>query len=204
MKRFKVQYEWEASPTTFVQGFADTRRIHNLANPASTLVADVSLQDLERLRNRNRLTTQSLDFLEATPEFGEAKVDTLGLAANRLLADNLSGTVRYKYNHSRKTATAFSGNAVPWQPKHLANAGLTWLPVARWQLSASATYRSSRFQDEANTQQLAGGWNFGLRSYWESVDKRHSVEAILENLHGNKQSAVTRSPIFGAQYLYRF
>jgi tetratricopeptide (TPR) repeat protein len=204
LKRFKVQYEWEVSPTTFVQGFLDTRRIHNLANASNTLIADTSLQDLERLRNRNRLTTQSLDFLEATPEFGEAKVDTLGLAANRVLADNLSGSVRYQYNRSHNTATAFSGNTVPWLPKHLANAGLTWLPAARWQLSASATYRSSRFQDEANTQPLAGGWNFGLRSYWESVDKRHSVEAILENLHGNKQSAVTRSPIFGAQYLYRF
>lgn len=204
LKRTRLQYEWEASHTTFIQAYVDSKRIQNLTNPSTNVVADINLQDLERLRNRNRLSSQALDFLEQTPEFGQAKVDTFGVAINRVLADNLSATGRYQHNNSRNTGAGFEGNAVPWLAKHVANVGLTWLPAARWQLGAQATYRSRRFQDEANTQQLNGGWNLGLRSYWESVDKKYSVEAILENLHGDKQSAATHAPIVGIQALYRF
>jgi tetratricopeptide (TPR) repeat protein len=204
LKRARLQYEWEASNSTFIQAYVDSKRVTNIASTANTLVTDINLQDLERLRNRNRLSAQALDFLEQTPEFGEAKVNTFGVAVNRVLADNLSGAARYQHNQSRNTGAGFEGNTVPWLAKNVANVGLTWLPVARWQLGAQATYRSSRYQDEANTQLLKAGWNLGLRSYWESVDKRLSVEAIVENLHADKQAAVAHSPTVGVQMLYRF
>ncbi|MBZ0093597.1 MAG: TonB-dependent receptor, partial [Sulfuricellaceae bacterium] len=204
LKRFRIQYEWEASARTFVQGFLDHKDVHNLPDPKGTLVADFSLEDLERLRNRNRLSTQALDFWEATPEFSAATVDTASFAVNRVLNPRLSGSLRYMYNRGHNTDSAFQGNDVPWLPRHLLNIGANWLPAARWQLGPSLTYRSRRYTDEANTQLLNAGWNLGLRSYWESSNKRVSVEGIAENLHADKASSATHAPILAVQLLYRF
>lgn len=204
MKRARLQYEWEADAKSFLMGFIDSKRVDNLANPGGTLVADFNLQDLDRLRNRNRLSPQALDYWEATPEFAAAEVDGIGFAANRLLSAKLSANLRYHYNDSRNTSATFRGNKVPWLARHLFSVGADWLPVARWQLGATLTYRSERFADEANTQRLSGGWNLGLRSYWEDAGKHWSVEAIVDNLYSNKASTTTRSPVFGVQALYRF
>lgn len=204
LKRLRVQYEWEIGNSTFAQGYVDHKQIHNLANAAGTLVGDLNLEDLERLRNRNRLSPQALDFLEGTPEFGAADVNSAGFAVNRLLTPSLSGNFRYQYNHSNNTGSGFQGNQVPWLPRHLVSIGANWLPLARWQLGATLTHRSKRFTDEANTQQLNAGWNLGLRSYWESLDKRTSFEVIAENLHSDKDAAPTRSAVLGAQGIYRF
>lgn len=204
LNRVRGQYEWEIGTSTFAMGFVDRKQVRNLTNTSGTLVGDINLEDLERLRNRNRLSPLALDFWEATPVFGSADVDTAGFAVNRLLSNTLSGNLRYHYNHGRNTGAGFEGNQVPWLPRHLASVGANWLPAARWQLGASLTYRSQRFSDEANTQRYNGGWNLGLRSYWESVDKRLSVEFIVENLHADKRAAPVHSAVVGTQVLYRF
>ena len=204
LKRVRAQYEWETGGRTFIQAYLDSKRVRNLANVDTTLVGDINLEDLERLRNRSRLSQQAIDLWEATPEFGAADVKTLGFAVNRLFSDRLSGSLRYLYNRSRNTGNGFEGNLVPWLPRHLLSAGANWLPAARWQLGMTVTYRSLRYSDEANTLPLSAGWNVGLRSYWENRDKRLSVEVIVENLHADKNSAPIHSPVLGAQLLYRF
>lgn len=204
LERARLQYEWEKDAATFVQGFVDSRRISNLASSSSNLVSDLNLDSLERLRNRNRLSPLALDLLEAEPEFGEARVETAGIAVNRLFSSRLSGSMRYQYNHGRNTGEGFEGNLVPWLPQHVFNAGLNWLPAPRWQLGVNSTYRSARFADEENTLQLTAGWNFGLRSYWESMDKHWSAEVIVENLHADKNASPVHSAILAAQVLYRF
>lgn len=204
LKRIRAQYEWEIGTSTFAQGYIDSKKVRNLNNAAGTLVGDITLEDLERLRNRARLSPAALDFWEATPTFGEAEVRSAGFSVNRVFAANLSGSLRYQYNYSRNTGSGFEGNQVPWLARHLASAGLNWLPVARWQLGTTLTYRGKRYMDEANTELLNSGWNLGFRSYWESTDKRTSVEVIVENLHADKRSAPIHSPVIGAQVLYRF
>lgn len=204
LKRLRAQYEWETSANSFIQAYLDRKQVRNLATVSSTLVGDINLEDLERLRNRSRLSQQAIDLWEATPVFGSADVNAVGLAANTLLSDQLTGTLRYQYSHSRNTGLGFEGNLVPWLPRHLFSAGANWLPRPRWQLGTTLTYRSQRYGDEANNQLFHAGWNLGLRSYWESLDKRVSVEVIAENLHSDKNAAAVHSPVVGTQFLYRF
>ena len=206
-KRLRAQYEIESGDRSFIQAYVDHKRVRNLAsvnNVASALVGDLNLEDLERLRNRSRLSLQASDLWEATPVFGAADIRSLGLAANTLWSPRLAATLRYQYNASHNIGEGFDGLQVPLLPRHLLSAGANWLPAARWQLGLNATYRSLRYTDEANSQRLDAGWNLGWRSYWESVDKRLSFEAILENLHANKRAATMHAPVLGAQLQYRY
>jgi hypothetical protein len=81
---------------------------------------------------------------------------------------------------------------------------LNWQPYARWIVGPTATYRSSRFRDEANLEPLSGGWAFGLQGYWESEDKRWSVAGVIDHLHSDKQSSIYRHPVVLVQAAYRF
>ena len=203
-ERFAAQYEWETTRATFVQVFADSKRVRNLNDAAGTTVSDLGLEDLKRLTSRNQLLPLPADFWEATPLFGAADIDSAGFAVNRMFSDQVSGNLRYTANHSRNRGLGLEGKQVPWLPSNLFSAGLNWLPAARWKLALTATHRSSRYSDEANTVPLNPGWNLELRSYWESLDKRWSLEAVAQNLHADKAAAATRSAILGLQVLHRF
>jgi hypothetical protein len=50
------------------------------------------------------------------------------------------------------------------------------------------------------------GWSFGLRAYWESGDKHHSVQALVEDLAPERDamSRNFRDPLWRFQYAYRF
>lgn len=204
LQRVRAQYEWEVSADAFAQGFVDSKRVSNLTNAAGNTVSDFGLQDLQRLRSSNQLQPPVLDLWEATPQFGSADVNSAGLAVNQIFSDILSGSVRYYNNHSRNTGLGLQGKQVPLLARNIFSLGVNWLPASRWQVGLTSTYRGSRYRDEANTQLLAGGWNVGLRSYWESLDKSWSFEVVANNLHANKNSAATHSPVLGAQLLYRF
>ncbi|MDP4027506.1 MAG: TonB-dependent receptor [Gallionella sp.] len=204
LQRIRAQYELEMNTGIFVQGFLDSKRVSNLTNAAGNFIGDFGLSDLKRLRNVTQHSLAAQDIWEATPEFGSAVVDSAGIAINRVFSDTLSGSLRYNNNHSRNTGAGFQGNQVPWLSRHILNLGANWIPSARWQLGLVSTYRSSRYKDEANTQPLAAGWNFGLQSRWESVDKSWAFEMLVNNLHPNKSSASRHSASLTAQMLYRF
>lgn len=204
LKRVRAQYEWQPNPSTYVLGYVDHREANSLPTPSNPkLVSDIDLSNLDALRNRQRLTTQAIDFWEATPRFGEGRIQTLGLAINQVVDRNLSGALRVQLNHGRNTGTAFHDNRIPYLPKTLLNLQLTWLAAPRWQLRAGATYRSRRHIDEANTFELRNGWGFGIGSYWESADKRWSVEAVIENLYADKRASAGHAPVAGLQIMLR-
>jgi Flp pilus assembly protein TadD len=204
LKRVRVQHEWTPDGSTFVLGYLDHREASSLPTPNNPkLVSDIDLSTLDTLRNRQRLTTQAIDFWESTPRFGEGRIQTLGLAFNRVLNRNLSGAMRLQLNHGRNTTSAHRDNRIPYLPKGLLNLQLTWLAAPRWQLRVGTTYRSRRYIDEANTTELRNGWGFGIGSYWESADKRWSVEAVIENLYADKRASAGHSPVAGLQIMLR-
>ena len=50
------------------------------------------------------------------------------------------------------------------------------------------------------------GWSFGVRAYWESEDKHHSVQALVDDLapDRNAMSRNYRDPLYRLQYSWRF
>ena len=66
-------------------------------------------------------------------------------------------------------------------------------------VTAQAVYRSRRFTDEANLFPLAASWDGQLDLYWETADKRWSVEAYGQNL-----AKKDFSDVFGIVVSYRF
>lgn len=204
LERMKIRYDWEFSRRGFVQFSADQRNVENLQNQSSAFFRQFGLNDLEVLRPRKPVFDQPFDPLERTPVFSRGKVSTGGAALNWLMTDAVSVAARYAYSDSQNTGAAFNGKDVPLIPQHFANVSGFWNLGGRWLLSAAATYRSARYVDEANTILLNSGWNMGLRTYWETRDKRTSLEAAVTNIHSDKNSSLeyrTRLDVIGT---YRF
>lgn len=202
-KRLRAQYEWQPNGQLFVQAWGDRREIRNLVNEDGDLLQGFSVPDLERLRNKPNFIAQAYDPLEETPEFGAARINAFGVAGNVLVRQDLSLATRYHRNDSRNLGTTHAGLQAPWLPKHLVNLTVNWLPAARWHLAFKSTYRSHRYQDEANTEALAAGWIFGVHAFWESPDKRLYTEALIDNIKGRKGVSAKPS-IYGMRLGYRF
>ena len=79
-----------------------------------------------------------------------------------------------------------------------------WALPDRWLLGANAIHRSSRFRDDLNSQKIGAGWAFGVSAYWESADKRSSVQGVLDNLLSRKNAGVDSKARLMLRYAYRF
>jgi len=204
MERIKIRYDWEFSRRGFIQFSADQRHVENLQNQSSAFFRQFGLNDLEVLRPRKAVFDQPFDPLERTPVFSRGRVNTGGAAFNWLMTDAVSLAARYAYSDSQNTGAAFNGKDIPLIPQHFANLTGFWNLGGRWLLSAAATFRSERYVDEANTVRLTSGWNMGLRTYWETPDKRLSVEAAATNIHSDKNSSLERRTRMEINGTYRF
>ena len=204
LRRGKVRLDWELSPRQFLQFAVDKREVNNLQSVAMPFFRQFGLTELAALRARKPVFDEAFDELERTPTFGEGNVSSASVAGNFLLTDQTTFAARYQLASSRNTAAAFTGRVVPLVPKHFFNLSLFHDFGNRWLASTSATYRSSRYRDEANASPLDAGWILGFRTYWESSDRRWLVEAALNNVHSNKNAAVERRVVFDLTSTYRF
>ncbi len=202
--KLRAQYDWQFSERGFVQWFAQQRRVRNLINPLTSITQAYDLSALDSLRPRQQILGQSFNELEDTPVFSEGRVGSTGLAGNWILSRAFTLTTRYAYASSRNTSLDATGLKVPLIPRHLVNVSAYWQAAPQWIVSTSATFRSSRFLDEQNSYRIAAGWNIGISSYWESLDKRWSFEAALINIQTRKDPAVASRAALSITGIYRF
>lgn len=203
-RRQRLQVDHEAGSSTFVQGFVDHETIDNISSPLTALVPDLKLTELESLRNRRDAFSFQPE-LENTPEFLEGRVSSFGLALNQRIHRDLTVSARYRHADAEQTG-ARDGLKIPYLPRDYLRLGSYWSLPERWLVGASATWRSARFRDEANSadKRIEPGWIFGLSSYWESADKRWVAQAILDNLRRDRGSSDKQSTklILRASYLF--
>jgi hypothetical protein len=204
LKRARLQHEIELDRSTFLQWFADAKSVKNPDEPGGAIIPDLELEQLERLRNRRRVYGVRQEFLEDTPDFLRGRVNQFGLAANRLVSRAWTVAGRYVHSDTEVTTAGLEGRAVPFHPRHYVNLALYWQPRARWVVGPMATWRSSRFRDEANAESLSAGWSAGLHAYWESGDKRWSLAAMIDQITSDRSSSLYRNPVAQAQAAYRF
>ena len=201
--RTRLQYDQEISGKWYVQAFADHERIDNGVNGITSIVPDLSLDQLENLRSRREVFTAVSD-VEDVATFPQGIVDTVGLTANGLLGRTQSLSVRYLNRASRQVGLATSGLIIPFVPRHMLRVASQWELPERWLVGINTTYRSLRYRDAANQQLLNAGWAFGLTAYWESADKRASVQTILDNLLSDKAAGTNNKSHLTVRYTYRF
>ena len=204
LRRYRVQYDWETASNSFMQVFADRRNVANLQSATTPLFKVFGVQELDSLRARKPVFGEPFDDLEKTPSFGQGRVSSLGVAGNWLISPALTLAARYTLASSDNASAAFAGKDVPYIPRHFANVAGFWQVSGSWLVGLSGSYRSSRFADEANTVALDAGWVFGISSFWETDDKRWSIEAGLANLHANKNAAAERRARMIFNAVYRF
>lgn len=200
--RGRVQYEREFSGKAFFQAFYDYEHVDNGIVGRRTALTDFEMSQLENLRNRPEVFSPRAD-IEETPIFEEGHVNTIGLASNFLINSRQSLAVRYLWRDSEQSG-ANSGRDIPYIPRNYLQINSQWSLPDRWLLGASAIYRDHRFRDDTNLDKLSAGWSFGLTAYWESLDKRSSVQGVVDNILSDSDAGLLPHPHVMLRYSYRF
>ncbi len=201
-KLARLQFDQEGQKQWYFQIFIDLERIDNGLSGITSVVPNIDLNQLESLRNRREVFTAQTD-VEKIPVFKEGKVNTFGISGNILVSNRQSISMRYLRRHNWQTG-ANSGLSIPYLSDHMLYAASRWRLPERWLLATTATYRSTRFMDDLNLQRMAAGWNFGVTIYWESADKKSSIQGILDNLLSNGKAATDNKAHLIMRYTYKF
>ena len=194
------QLEWSDGARTFGMVGAERVRVKNLVSPLDGVQnTNADLTNLDRLRNRALAPAPKPDLLEDTPIYGEGIARRATAAIERIVTPGIGIRAQYTYTDSENTAAAFPTQMIPYLPRHQVNLAGTWSPGWHVIVTAQAVYRSRRFTDEANALPLSASWDGQVDVFWETPDKRWSVEAYGQNL-GKKDF----SDVFGIVVSYRF
>ncbi|MFA5082681.1 MAG: TonB-dependent receptor, partial [Hydrogenophilaceae bacterium] len=170
LDRIRLQGEWQAAPSTFLTGFLDRKKINNHRLPALPF-AITELEGLDKLRPRDygQLMREDLYEFFDVPDYEGGTVRQAGLAVNHMLGREWGVMARYQYTKSK--SLLYSGWQVPYLARHTAAVGATWIRPNGWYLAGRLVYRSKRYADEANTQELSAGFSGDLDVFWQSPDK---------------------------------
>jgi tetratricopeptide (TPR) repeat protein len=186
LERGRVQVEWEATPTLLVTAFGDRQEVTNLySSLAGVLNNRPDSSNLERLRNRTFSPLACVYVLEGFPQIAGGELREWGAAVNAMFTRNLSFCADATGARSDLSGP-FAGRRFPFSPRERYGLGGAWFSDARWSVGARATYQTERFADEANLAALPAEWSGSVQAYWETRDKRWSVELLVINI-GAKQ-----------------
>jgi Tfp pilus assembly protein PilF len=197
LERLRIQGEWEATPRTFMMGFADVKHIDNhLMAIRAPSVTD--LESLGKLRPRDFGALMRDDLYEVadTPDYAGGDIATLGVSLNHMLNRNWALNARYVWTDSENSED--DSLDIPYLPRHALALGATWIDERGWYVAGRLAWRAKRFQDEANSLRLDAGWAGDLDVFRESRDKRWLLRFSANNLFGDAPEQLT------AEINYRF
>jgi Flp pilus assembly protein TadD len=184
LERTRAQLEWEAAKGLLLAAYADRQEIDNLYSElAGTLNNRPDSSNLERLRNRSFNNLASLNELEGYPALSRGELREAGASVNFIPSRHLSLYAEGVYSDSENTL-ASPGALFAYLPKKRAALGATLFTDRRILVGARAIYRGERFRDEANSPalRLPAEWVGTVQAYWETADKRWSVELLVTNI----------------------
>ncbi len=183
-ERARAQFEWEAGRGILFTAFAGRQEIDNLYSPLIGVLNNrPDSSNLERLRNRSFNNLATLGELEGFPDLSRGELREAGAAINAIVNRHLSLYAEGVRANSENTL-AQPGKAFAYLPRNRAAIGATYFTDFRLSVGAKAIYRGERFRDEANTaiNRLAAGWDGTVQAYWESADKRWSLEVLVTRI----------------------
>lgn len=174
LNRLRGQLEWEYTKKSFVSAFLDYKKIDNNRFSITTPFAIQDLESLGKLRPRRLGSLTNDDMLEFgdTPEYDGGRIRTGGVSINHLLTEKWGLFGRYVATSSTNTGPNFSGNRVPFLPRHTFAVGATWVDPGGWYFVSRMVHRSRRYSNEANTVELRPGWSGAFDLFWQSRDRQ--------------------------------
>lgn len=185
--RTRAQLEWQATGDLLVQLFHDRQKVENLFSPLIGVLNNrPDTSNIARLRNRSFNTIASIDILEGVPVLSRGELRETGLAANGLVTRQLSAFAEATWSDSENTGS-YPGKRFAFLPRRKQAFGIAWFTDWRFNMAAKWVRRSERFNDEANLNRIPAEWNGTIQAYWETRDKRWSVEGLVGNIGAKTQ-----------------
>ncbi|HEX4943410.1 MAG TPA: hypothetical protein VFV55_03595, partial [Usitatibacteraceae bacterium] len=184
LEQARAQVEWEAGGGLLVTAHAQRQEIDNLYSALIGVLNNrPDSSNLERLRNRSFNNLATLDQLEGFPDLSRGTLREAGAAVNYIVNRHLSLYAEGAWSDSENTL-AYPGKRFAYLPEKGGALGATFYSDHRFSIGAKAIYRGERFRDEANTpaNRLRPEWDGTLQAYWETQDKRWSVELLVSRI----------------------
>lgn len=174
LNRLRGQFEWELSKKSFVSAHLDYKKVDNHQFTLGTLLSRFKsdIEDLAKLRPRRLGALANDDMLENEPTYESGRIKTGGVSINHLLTEKWGLFGRYVATSSTNTGSMFSGNRVPYLPRHTFALGATWVDPGGWYFIGRMVHRSRRYTDEANLNEWEADWSGAFDLYWQSKDKQ--------------------------------
>ena len=199
LERARLQLEHTLHDRVLVTVFTDRQRIDNLySSLVGVLNNRPDSSNLERLRNRSFTPLASLAPLEGFAELSHGRLRETGVSVNAVATRQLSLFAEAVHANGVNDGL-YPGARLAFLPRDRQAIGASWFSDARWTVAARAIHRGERFADEANQQRLEAEWNGAVQAYWETRDKRFSVELIAAGL-----GAKTANDSYAVAVNYRF
>jgi tetratricopeptide (TPR) repeat protein len=114
-------------------------------------------------------------------DVGRSSLDRISVTGNFWLTGNLGVNAVYSYSDSRVEEARGTSGAIPFLPKHFAQAGITWTHPSRIKLNAYAAYVGSR-RTELNGARDGDHLTANAELEWQFSDKRFQLNAGLYNM----------------------
>ena len=183
LERMRAQIEWGFSESTFVTAYLDYKDIDSNRFDLTPFQLN-ELESLQKLRSRDLGSLARDDMLEFVnvPDYESGRVKTAGMTANQILNREWSVYGRYIYRDSENTGNVFSGADIPYLPEHTAAIGATYVRPDGWYFGSRVVYRTKRFTDEANTNQLDNGFDGAFDLYRQSEQKNWLLRFSVDNI----------------------
>ena len=199
LERTRLQLELAPHERVLVTVYADRQRIDNLYSAlVGVLNNRPDSSNLERLRNRSFTPLGSLAPLEGFAELSHGDLREAGVSINAVATRQLALFAEAVHANGTNNGL-YPGAQLAFMPRDRAAIGASWFSDARWTASIKAIHRGERFADEANRVRLEAEWNAAAQLYWETRDKRFSVELIAAGL-----GARTVNDSYAVALNYRF
>jgi len=156
---------------------------------------------------------QRFDALLLSPAIGrdevglvDARIDRLRGSVNIWPGDDLGLAATYMWSDARgqlPIGTAFAKRALPFVPRHFAQASITWAHPSRLRIQFRETWASAQ-RDFAGRRRRAG-FVGDVSIVWEPFDKRAEVKLNVENVFAtDRTQRPTQGRIVSTVVAWRF
>lgn len=193
-KQWRIQADWEISPSAFVSAFYQRVESKNLMSDINGEVLNQpkGVSQLDALLGSRLFDPSQLDGVAVIPIFSQGVVRQTGLQFNALINDHLAVYTNLIYNQTANSSETFNGLRLPGIRERNALLGVRYANET-WTFNAETLYGSD-YADRESSGVLGlidPARQHALRASWRSPDRRWLLQGFVRRMVGGTNETIS-------------